>query len=210
MAEIKNLIIYGAGGLGKEIKCLVDNINKDNHQWDFVGFIDDGTMRQDVLGGIDFLKNSDQEFYIVVAIGSPEIKSHVVKKLSLFPNIHYATLIHPGAIVTNKETVKLGQGTIITAGVILTTDIKIGDHVLLNLNTTVGHDTKIGHFSSVMPGVNVAGGVTVENEVMVGSGANILNGVKLGSGSIIGAGAVVIDHVDNNTTVVGVPAKKIK
>ncbi|MTI38856.1 acetyltransferase [Fulvivirga lutimaris] len=210
MAEVKKLIIYGAGGLGKEVKALLDAINKKEPLWDFVGFIDDDHEKENVLGGIEFLKNTDNRISVIVAIGSPMIKSKIVDKLNDIPNIDYPILIHPSAVIMDEENISIGKGSVITAGVVITTDVKIGEHVLLNLNTTIGHDTEIGHFSSLMPGVNVAGGVTIEYEVMVGSGANILNGVKLGSGSIIGAGAVVLDHVDNNITVVGVPAKKIK
>ncbi|MEQ8476358.1 acetyltransferase [Fulvivirga sp.] len=210
MAEGKKLIIYGAGGLGKEVKALVDSINKETFEWDFVGFVDDGKTHESVLGGLDILKNYDQGIYLVVAIGSPKTKFEVTEKISVFSNIHYATLVHPGAIIMDQETVKLGEGTIVTAGVVLTTEILIGNHVLLNLNSTVGHNAVIGDCCSLMPGVNVAGGVIIDDQVLVGSGANILNGLKIGKGAKVGSGAVVLDTVKAGDTVVGVPAKIVK
>ena len=81
--------------------------------------------------------------------------------------------------------------------------------MLINLNTTVGHDVEIGTCSSIMTGVNVAGGVKLGEGVLLGSGCNILNGVTIGNFSKVGMGAVVIHNVEELSTVVGVPARKI-
>ena len=52
-------------------------------------------------------------------------------------------------------------GTVLTAGVILTTRIQTGDFVLINLATTVGHDVNIGNFCSIMPGCSISGSVSL-------------------------------------------------
>ena len=41
---MKDIAIYGAGGLGKEVVCLIDRINKSQSkpQWRLIGFFDDG------------------------------------------------------------------------------------------------------------------------------------------------------------------------
>ena len=39
---------------------------------------------------------------------------------------------------------EIGAGSIITAGCIITTNIKIGKHSHLNLHTTIGHDCELG------------------------------------------------------------------
>ena len=44
---------------------------------------------------------------------------------------------------------------------------------------------------------------------MIGAGAKVLGPIKIGDNSKIGAGAVVLHDVQNNKTVVGIPAKEI-
>lgn len=204
---MKKLAIYGAGGLGKEVKTLVDAVNYEKPVYDFLGFFDDNKEGKEVIGNLECLNLWDENLFLIVAIGSPTIKEQVV---SLITNnkIQFETIVHPLAVIGNKNTVKLGEGTIVTAGCVLTTDIIIGDHVLINLNATIGHDCIIGAYSSIMPGVNVAGAVNIERSVLAGSGANILNAVHIGQQAVVGAGAVVLKDVKAFTTVIGVPARE--
>ena len=204
------ILIYGAGGLGKEVLSLVRVLNK----FEPVGFIDDGVKKGTVikgvkvLGGVDFLNSYSPPVNMVLAVGDPSTKAMLIKTIDP-SRVYFPVLIHPSVIVQDEGAISFAGGTIIAAGCILTTDISIGAHVLLNLNTTVGHDTSIGDFSSIMPGTNVAGNVQIETGVLIGSGANIMNGIRLGRFSRIGMGSVVIRDVEPETTVAGVPAKKI-
>ncbi len=204
----KKITIYGAGGLGREVLSLLNALPA----WEVTGFYDDGKTKGamvsgvQVLGAMSELIQSSADTQVVVAIGNSGHKKRVAEMLMTNPFIQFPTLIHPAAVIQDAS-VSIGNGSIITAGVILTTGITLGSHVLVNLNATVGHDVQIGSFSSIMPGVNIAGNVTVGEAVLIGSGANILNGLHLGDHSRIGAGAVVTKNVEPNNTVVGVPAR---
>jgi len=208
----KPIIIFGAGGLGREIKTIVDALP----EWEVIGFCDDkrgvGTMVMNapVLGNTDYLLQIQTEQHVVIGIGNPRTKSKVIEALHANPFLKFPTLIHPGAVLGDKLSIQIGAGTVITAGCILTTSIAMGNHVLLNLNTTVGHDVRIGDCTSIMPGVNIAGNVTIGEQVMIGSGANVINDVVIEDEAIVGAGSVVIRNVGKAVTVVGVPAKTIR
>lgn len=203
----KPIVIYGAGGLGREVLSLC----RATEAWDVIGFIDDQKSKHDQVNGIQVLGNAsvlrefDKSVQLVFAIGDPVAKKKLVR--SAHHNMSLATLTHPSAIIQDESRVRMGGGSIICAGVILTTDILLEEHVLINLNATIGHDCKVGAYSAIMPGVNIGGHVTLGESVLVGSGANILNGIMIGAHSKIGMGAVVIQHVASATTVVGVPAK---
>ena len=204
------LLIYGAGGLGKEILSWARMLE----EFELVGFMDDG-IRKDtvikglkVLGGLDVLNSFTAPVNLVLAIGDPSSKSILIKMIDA-GRVYYPVLKHPSVIFQEEATIKIGEGSIITAGCILTTDIRMGSHVLINLNTTIGHDVEIGSCSSIMTGVNVAGGVRIGEGVLVGSESNILNQVKIGDFSKVGMGSVVIRDVEVDTTVVGVPARKV-
>jgi hypothetical protein len=60
---MKSIVIYGAGGFGREITCLINSINQVKKQWKLIGFIDDGipvghsNRFGKVLGNMDTLNN---------------------------------------------------------------------------------------------------------------------------------------------------------
>lgn len=209
----KPLIIYGAGGLGREVKSMLPYVQE---KFNLIGFLDDGLKGKDdvdgipVLGGLQWLEKRSDAISLIIAIGNPRIKATIHRQLEKHKHIHFPNLIHHQAHLQDMERITIGEGTVIGAGVIITTAVILGTHVLLNLNVTVGHDTVIGNFTSIMPGVNVAGNVTLGHEVMVGSGANIINNIKIGNFSTIGAGSVVNHDIPAASIAAGVPARVIK
>jgi sugar O-acyltransferase (sialic acid O-acetyltransferase NeuD family) len=206
----KPLIIYGAGGLGREVLTLLRTLP----EWEPIGFIDDKLPSDTyikglkVLGDISALNSYKHPLYIVLAMGDSFVKMKVAEQLKNY-SVEFPILIHPSVILQDSDTITLGEGSILCAGVVLTTDIMIGTHVLVNLNSTVGHDCRIGDHTSIMCGVNIAGEVHVGQSVLIGSGANILNKVSIGDNSQIGMGSVVLKDVPSSKTVAGVPAKEI-
>lgn len=204
---MRDIAIYGAGGLGKEVLTIINAINKVSPAYNFIGYFDDTKAGERIVGGISALNQWKAPLSLIVAIGAPKIKKSIIQSI-VNPQVKYEIIIHPQAIIGDLEKVIIRKGAVIAAGSILTTDIEIGEHVLINLNTTIGHDSTVGDFTSIMPGVNVAGGVHIESSVLIGSGVNIINAVTIESNAIVGAGAVVIKDVRKSTTVVGVPAKE--
>ena len=208
----KDIVIIGAGGFGREIAWLIEDINKVKNEWNIVGFVDDDESVQGkdingykVIGNINWLK--EQELFVVNAIGNPVIKKKVMDKLDGSKN-QYPVLIHPSVIYSERVT--FGEGSIICAGNTLTVDIQIGKHVIINLDSTIGHDSVIGDYSTILPSVNISGCVNIEKCVSIGTGSAIIQGVKIGNNTIIGAGSVVTKDLPENCTAVGVPAKPIK
>jgi sugar O-acyltransferase (sialic acid O-acetyltransferase NeuD family) len=213
--ELKKIAVFGAGGFGLEVAMLIDQINEKSYEWELIGFFDDGVDVGEilngypVLGGTKKLNQWDRELFLVFALGLPEIKKSVFERIQN-KNIYYPVLIHPNVVIGKSKYVTIGEGCIITAGNIITTNISIGKHVILNLACTVGHETEIGDFSSFMPTCNISGEVKIGKATFWGTGAKVINRVKVGNNVIIGAGSVVTKDIPDNVTAVGVPARAIK
>ncbi|PKA84353.1 sugar O-acyltransferase (sialic acid O-acetyltransferase NeuD family) [Ulvibacter sp. MAR_2010_11] len=211
---MKEIVIVGAGGFGREVKCLIEVINSRAPEklFSIIGFVDDGidggTKIHDlpVLGTTKYIETLDKKVSLVLAIGNPKVKKELYTR---FKNFDFPNIIHPSVFLENYN-IKIGKGCIICEGTIITCDVEINNFTIINLACTVGHDTKIGAFSSIMPAVNVSGEVVIEECVYIGTGAKIVNRVVIGEGSTIGAGAVVSKSIPPNCTAVGVPANPIK
>lgn len=209
---MKDIVIIGAGGFGREVAWLIEDINKVYEEWNIVGFVDDNETIQEseingykVVGNVEWLKS--QDINVVNAIGDPIVKKKVIERLKYSKN-SYPVLIHPSVIYSDK--VSFGEGSIICAGSIITVDIKIGKHVIINLDCTIGHDAVLGDYTTILPSVNVSGFVTTEECVCVGTSSAIIQGVTIGENTVVGAGAVVVKDLPANCTAVGAPAKPIK
>lgn len=204
----KNIAILGAGAFGREVLCHIRDcyaISNTNDMIDIV-YIDDNHNGSEVMGcKVYNSTNFDyKNFHLIISIGSSITRSKVVKEMS--PNIKYASFIHPSAILSDRN-IKIGEGSIISPGCILTTNIIIGKHCHLNLHVTIGHDIEIGDCFSAAPGVNISGNCKIGDNVYIGTGAAIKQGVSIASNTVIGMGAVVVKDIDIKGTYVGNPAK---
>lgn len=196
---MQNVVIYGAGGFGREVHSMLNA-----SYFGFHGYVDD--KLEDVLGNGAWLGNQSK-LNVVIASGNS------LERRKMFNNIqktthHYPNIIHPNATLLDEQTINMGQGNIITCGCTLTTSITLGDFCILNLHTTVGHDVCIGNFVSIMPSVNLGGGVILEDDTYIGTNATILPFIRVGKGAVVGAGAVVTKDVPPGVTVKGIPAKQ--
>lgn len=211
---MKNIVIIGVGGFGREVKVLIDQINQVDKKFNLLGFYDDANDLNSYynglpyLGKIEDLNSLGHETSVAIGIGDPVTKKKIISNL-INPNLTFPSLIHPSVILGN-DNVTIEEGSIICAGCIITCNIEIGRFVTLNLMCTVGHDTNIGSYSSFMPSVNISGEVLIEESVYVGTGAKIINQLTIGQDTIVGAGAVVSKSLPPNCTAVGIPAKPIK
>ena len=210
---MKNIVIVGAGGVGRETSLIIQQINELKITWNLIGFIDDDVNSwgnvingYPVIGGMDSLEKLSLDTYVVVAIANYEVKKRIVNKIN--NRFKFATIVHPRVWLHDYMT--LGEGTIIYEGAILTTNIKVGNHVIISPKCGIGHDSIINDYVSLLWNVNVSGNDIIEEGVMMGSASTVIQGKRIGKGSTVGAGAVVIDNIDSYSTVVGVPAKVIK
>lgn len=210
-----SLVIFGAGGLAREVANVAEAISSaDIHPgWHVLGFVDnDPTKVGTTVGRYQILSTEDDllarystDIKAVSGVGTPKIIRKIAAKIRAL-KLTSPNLIHPSTI-WDQGRITYGDGNIITAGNIFTTDISIGDFNIFNLGCTYGHDAKIGSYNVINPGATISGCVTIGDGCLIGTKATILEGRTIGNNCIVGAGAVVTKDVPDGTTVVGVPAK---
>lgn len=210
--------IYGAGGFAREVAWLIETINQIEEQYQLVGFVDDNPkLRGQSINDIAVLNLEDlltqhPASRVVGAIGNPQTRQTLMERVAQ-AGLAFETLLHPRA--ERSRWIEYGEGIVICAGNILTTNIKLGDHVQINLDCTIGHDVIMGEYTTLAPGVHVSGWVHFGKRVYVGTGAVIINGTSekplvIGDDAVIGAGACVTKSVESGLTVVGVPARPLQ
>ncbi|CUP17100.1 NeuD/PglB/VioB family sugar acetyltransferase [Clostridium disporicum] len=195
---MKDIVIIGAGGIGREVAWIIEEINEVNKEWNILGFVDDneevwGQTLNDykVLGGIDYFNSLKNKTYVVIAMANPKVKKLISEKLN--DEFEFATIIHP--TVKIGKFIEIGKGTIIYPGVTLTVNTKIGNHVLISSNCGIGHNIKIGNYSSVLWGCNMSGYDVVGEGVFIGVGASVVNCINIDDGIVINAGEVVVEDM---------------
>jgi sugar O-acyltransferase (sialic acid O-acetyltransferase NeuD family) len=206
---MNDIIIIGAGGFAREVAWLIEEINLTNREWNLIGFFDENTNDTKLLNGYKVLNKNDLEnhthAYLVVAIGDSETRKKVVNRYSSFK---FATLIHPD--VSISSTNRVGEGSIVCKGNIITVNVDIGNHVIVNIDSTIGHDALLEDFVTVLPSVNISGFVKIKECSNIGTGVQIIQERTIGRNSIIGAGSVVVKDIKDYVVAVGIPACEIK
>ena len=207
----KKYCIVGTGGFGREVLCcLIDYlaITEYRVQDSAVFMVDDEYFKDSNIMGVPVIRKSEfdeSEYDVLVAIGDSATRKSVVTSLPAATT--YATLIHPTATVS--EWVEIGEGTIITAGCVVTCNIQLGKHAHLNLNTTIGHDCRLGDYFTTAPGANISGSCIFGECVYFGTSSSVRQGVNICDNVTIGMGGVVVKDIDEAGVYIGSPVRKL-
>lgn len=208
---MKNIIIVGAGGFGRELLLLIKKINKVYSKWKIKGFIDDNLLALDgyecdypVLGKIECWEPTEDEVF-ACAIAAPKTKEKVVSLLKS-RGACFAQIIHPE--VSLGEFNSIGEGVVMYAKSGMTVNIKVG-HFVTILSSGIGHDVTIDNFSTISSYCGINGQVHIGKRVFIGSNATIIPGRTIGDDTFISAGSVVIRNVKPGTKVFGNPARRV-
>jgi sugar O-acyltransferase (sialic acid O-acetyltransferase NeuD family) len=207
----KPICIIGTGGFGREIFCIIHELFKQNEieiNNNVIFSVNKSFQSNTEIMGIAVINLEDidySKYQFIISIGDPKKRKELFSTLP--PNIDFATIVHPQVVIS--PWVKIGKGSVICPGCILTCNIEIGEHAHLNLHTTVGHDTTIGNFFTSAPGVKISGNCVFEEEVYLGTNASIKEKINICSQTTIGMGASVTKSISEPGIYVGIPAKKL-
>jgi sugar O-acyltransferase (sialic acid O-acetyltransferase NeuD family) len=214
---IRDVIILGAGGTGREVAEALEDINSLGRKWNLLGFLDDDPQKHGreynnypVLGSISTAADYHPTCHFVLVLGNQRdlsLTKRVVDRLSLDAN-RFAAIIHPTAKLSRYTEV--GVGTVVLQNCVITSNARIGSHVLMLFGSQIGHDCIVDDYVVIAPHAVLAGGVRVREGCYIGANATVLQKTKVGPWSCVGMGAAVFSDVGPNSTVVGNPARLLK
>ena len=209
---MKDLIIIGAGGMGRTIYSNAKECLGYGEKFQVKGFIDDNILALDgfegypsIIGTIrDYQPQKEDVF--VSSIGGrarrPCMEQIINRGGEFVELIHKTARIYQNAI--------LGRGNFVGAYTVIGNDAVIGDYNMIQSYSVIGHDVRIGNWNRIDTHVTCVGGIVIEDETNIHTSAVINHGVTVGTGAHVGALSFVIRKVKPGTTVCGNPAKKLE
>ena len=210
---MKNLVIVGARGFGREVYDLATQCAGFNIEYVVKGFLDDKSDALEgfanypqILSSVEDYKIEENDVF-VCAMGSIKWKKHYAE-LILAKRGKFINLIHSSIKLNTNATV--GTGLLVFMYANISNDCIIEDFVTIQGYVGLGHDTKICKWAHLSSYSFTGGFVVLEEEATLNTRATILPNVIVRKGATVGAASLVIKNVKENTTVFGIPAKKIE
>ena len=212
---MKKIVLIGAGGLGREVAQMIEEINRRENIYELLGFLDDGKQfGSDVsingylwLGNSDWILDHKDDVVCNCTIGNSSLRAKIQRRL-MNQGVKFETIKALTAGVAKHS--EIGAGCVLGWDVGISVNCKIGNGVLLNDGVRVGHDVIIGDYSAVMPDTGISGCCVIGEEVDIGGHAFIVPGRKVGDKARVAAGSIVFSNVKAGTTVLGNPAKRMR
>lgn len=209
---MRDVILYGAGLLGRQVHYLVETYCSD--KYNVVGFIDDTKEAGEIVcGSLTILASLDDiyskgdyppdRFKMIMAIGYANMAArgsafHRAKGFGY----EFASIVHPEAFVEKNASV--GEGVLVLAGVIVDQFTKVGDLNYLDIGVKVGENTVIEENNYFAAGTTLAGSVKVGSNNFFGLDTTVVNDISIGDGNTINAKSLIYKNLDDNKRVVTV------
>ncbi len=210
---MKNLIIIGARGFGREYYsgCSL----RDDYGKEFIikGFLDDKATALDgfegyppILGPVETYEIQEGDVF-TCALGDPFYRKKYVDIIRAKGG-RFMSIINPRAII--HPNAEIGEGVMIGSFCTISSNVTIGDFTTVQAHCNLGHDATVGDFCALESFCFMGGGASLGDNVTLHTRATILPHMKVEDNATVGAGSVVTRKVKAGTTVFGVPALKIE
>lgn len=205
---MKNIVVIGAGDLGRELVWMIEDINKVKPTYVILGFLDmDGRKLGKEFYGYEVLGTEmrleelgrERDACAVIAIQEGSIRRKIHNEHRGFTK--WETVIHPSAVIANSA--KVGRGSIFFPQVTVSVDTVLGGFGLYYIHSTVCNDCEVGDYVSVMSGAQVSERVKIREGSYLAAGAAVYPNVVVGRDVRVGVGAIVSKDQTDGSEVAG-------
>jgi sugar O-acyltransferase (sialic acid O-acetyltransferase NeuD family) len=217
MESAKRVVILGSSGTSLDILDTLRAVNEATGQEKYrcIGLLDDnpslkGSMRNgvEVLGPMSLAGTLD--CFVINGVGSTRSFFHkeAITSRTGCPPERFLTVVHPTASVSATAT--LGVGTAVLQNAVVCSNARVGSHVVVLPCAVISHDDVIGDYTCIATGVCISGGAHVGKCCYLGCNSAIIENAQVGDYCLVGMGSVVTRDVEENSVVVGNPAKFLR
>jgi UDP-perosamine 4-acetyltransferase len=205
----RGVVVVGAGG---HAKVCIESLLSMGEQVDFcVGdaHSQDFCLSVPVLKGDEHLVRLRNDGYerVFIAIGSNRLRERLAD-FAVAQGYELVNAISRHAVIS--PTAQMGTGIAVMAGAVINAEAFVDSLAIINTGACVDHDCRIGKAAHVAPQCGLAGNVTVGSKSFLGIGSRVIPEISIGSDVMVGAGSVVVTNIENDQTVVGIPARPLK
>ena len=166
---MKKLLILGAGGYGKTVLDLAQQLGR----YEKIAFLDDGAAGPGILGSCkEYHTFADENTQIYPAFGNNEVRMYWLRILEE-EGIDIPTLIHPRAYVSPKAII--GEGSVVLPMAVVNTGVTVGSGCIINIGALIDHDSVIGDGTHLAPGAIVKAENRIPDMMKIESGTVIEN-----------------------------------
>ncbi len=199
---IRDIMIIGAGGFGREVAWTLERINAAGHTWNIIGFADDDPKKAKgslegypLLGAIDKASKDHPGAAVIIALGDNTLREKIYRQLR---GHDFPVIIDPSAQVA--PTADMRHGVFVGPNAVVSAGTELGKFVLVNARAGIGHDSKLGDFSQVCPGATLSGHTTIGLHAYLATNSCTVPGITIGDNAKVAAGVPVYTNLAEGET----------
>lgn len=213
---MKNLIIVGARGWGREVYMAAITCPAYYKQkaYEVKGFLDTDMSLFDGMRGIyppilgspeDYQIEKDDVFF--VAMGDPQWRRYYAEMLEK-KGAQFQTIICEGAFV--NPSALIGAGGFVACWANVSDNVKIGMHSVVHPYANIGHDVLIGDYVTIESYCFVGGKAKIDDDSTMHVRSTLIRHKSIGKHVEVGAHSLVMRSIKDGEHVFGIPAQKIE
>jgi len=214
----KKVLILGGGGIASIASWIMDR----RGDAEAIGLINDfvpigeyiGKKKKlEVLGNSNdvgkYIRDTDVSFFVAFH-GMQKERIVYQKILDLgIPDDRLYSPIDPSAAIAWDYS-EIGPGVLVGPYAQIGPDVSIGRNAVILGNAFVGHDSCVGEFCHIATNAVIGSNINIGNACHIGMNATVREFVNIKDYCLVGMGSTVLNDIDEDSIVVGNPAKLLR
>ena len=170
---IRDIMIVGAGGWGREAIWTIERINAHGGRWRILGFADDDPAKATgalegypMLGAVEKASQDHPGAAVYIAVGDSAVRESIYRRLR---GHDFPVLIDPSADVA--PTAEMRHGVFVGPQAVVSPGAELGKFAIVCSRAGAGHDSKMGDFSMLSPAATLLAHRSLPDHAVVAAGS---------------------------------------